>query len=242
MTIHKASKDPVLIKKIALKIWSLRTEIEEVIRFRLKEAENREVSSPPIKDLIDEYQGNVSPQDIEAIFKNISSNKEGDEDEGEGEDEQEDEEEDLEESEESSEDSDSNVVIQRTPQIPEDKITRGKTLLSEINMEHIYLFAEDSFIEGKNVVIEFLIPKMFSLNAQVIHCRKHSMSSRVISQQKLPHRACFKFTFLKPGEKSLLRQFLLSIEPEKVIVQQTEDQEGSGEEDDDFGELDDLDM
>lgn len=81
MTIHKASKDPVLIKKIALKIWSLRTEIEEVIRFRLKEAENREVSSPPLKDLIDEYQGNVSPQDIEAIFKNLSSDEEGEESE-----------------------------------------------------------------------------------------------------------------------------------------------------------------
>ena len=89
---------------------------------------------------------------------------------------------------------------------------------------------------------EFLIPKMFSLNAQVIHCRKHSMSSRVISGQKLPHRACFKFTFLKPGEKSLLRQFLQSIEPEKVVVQQTEESDGAGEDDDDFGELDDLDM
>ena len=89
MTIHKASKDPVLIKKIALKIWSLRTEIEEVIRFRLKEAENREVSSPPLKDLIDEYQGNVSPQDIEAIFKNLSSDEEGEESEEEEEEEEE---------------------------------------------------------------------------------------------------------------------------------------------------------
>ncbi|MBG08679.1 MAG: hypothetical protein CME68_07965 [Halobacteriovoraceae bacterium] len=232
MTIHKASKDPVLIKKIALKIWSLRTEIEEVIRFRLKEAENREISSPPFKDLIDEYQGNVSPQEIETIFKNVKSDEEDDDSENE----------DLEEGDEASEESDDNVVIQRTPQIPEEKITKGKTLLSEINMEHIYLFAEDTFIEGKNVVIEFLIPKMFSLNAQVIHCRKHSMSSRVISGQKLPHRACFKFTFLKPGEKSLLRQFLLSIEPEKVIAPQTDEQDGDGEDDDDFGELDDLDM
>ena len=234
MTIHKASKDPVLIKKIALKIWSLRTEIEEVIRFRLKEAENREISSPPLSDLIDEYQGNVSPQEIEAIFKNMSS---GDESEEDAESEEEEE-----ESDEASEENEGNFVTQRTPQIPEEKITRGKTLLSEINMEHIYLFAEDTFIEGRNVVIEFLIPKMFSLNAQVIHCRKHSMSSRVISGQKLPHRACFKFTFLKPGEKSLLRQFLQSIEPEKVVVQQTEESDGAGEDDDDFGELDDLDM
>ena len=59
MTIHKASKDPVLIKKIALKIWSLRTEIEEVLKFRLKEADKRGLTSPPI-DLVEEYQGNVS--------------------------------------------------------------------------------------------------------------------------------------------------------------------------------------
>ncbi len=235
MTIHKASKDPVLIKKIALQIWTLRTEIEEVIKFRLQEAETREISSPPFKDLIDEYQGNVSPQEIEAIFKNLSSDEESEDSEGEGE------EEDEEEGDETSE-NDDNVVIQRTPQIPEEKVTRGKTLLSEINMEHIYLFAEDTFIEGKNVVIEFLIPKMFSLNAQVIHCRKHSMSSRIISGQKLPHRACFKFTFLKPGEKSLLRQFLLSIEPEKVIAQQEDESDGGGDDEDDFGELDDLDM
>ena len=46
--------------------------------------------------------------------------------------------------------------------------------------------------------------------------------------------------FLKPGEKSLLRQFLSSIEPEKVDVAPTEEAEDKG--DDDFGELDDLDM
>ena len=108
-------------------------------------------------------------------------------------------------------------------------------------MEYLFLFSAESFIEGKNVVVKFLVPKAFSLNAEVIHCRKHTMSSRVISGQKLPHRACFKFTFLKPGERSLLRQFLYSVKPEKVI---TEDKDESEEEsgDDDFGELDDLDM
>jgi hypothetical protein len=107
-------------------------------------------------------------------------------------------------------------------------------------MECLSLFCADSFIEGKNIVIEFLIPKTFSLNAEVLHCRKHSMSTRVISQQKLPYRACFKFSFLKPGEKSLLRQFLFSIEPEKVAAAPTEETEDKS--DDDFGELDDLDM
>jgi len=242
MTIHKASKDPVLIKKIALKIWSLRTEIEEVLKVRIREAKKKDISPPPIDDLVKEYQGNVSPQDIETIFKNISptdENKE-DEDEDENEDEEGENQEDSEE--DNQEESDENVVLQRTPNIPEEKVTRGKTLLSEISMEFLFLFSEDTFIEGRNVVVEFLIPKNFSLNAQVIHCRKHTMSSRIISEQKLPHRACFKFTFLKPGEKSLLRQFLLSIEPEKVAVQASEEKQSSDGEDDDFGELDDLDM
>ncbi|MDC0253652.1 hypothetical protein OAK75_02050 [Bacteriovoracales bacterium] len=226
MAIHKASKDPVLIKKIALQIWSLRTEIEEVIRYRVSEANKREIEKPPLDDLIEEYSGKVAPQEIEAIFESTSEEAEGEEAEGE-------------EAEE--EESEGNTVTQRNPLIPKDKITNGKTLLSEINMEYLFLFSANNFIEGKNVVVKFLVPKAFSLNAEVIHCRKHTMSSRVISGQKLPHRACFKFTFLKPGERSLLRQFLFSVKPEKVI---TEDKDESEEEsgDDDFGELDDLDM
>ena len=226
MTIHKASKDPVLIKKIALQIWSLRTEIEEVIRYRVSEANKREIEKPPLDDLIEEYSGKIAPQEIEAIFESTSEEEgeEGEEEETVGEEEPE-----------------GNTVTQRNPFIPEDKITNGKTLLSEINMEYLFLFSADSFIEGKNVVVKFLVPKAFSLNAEVIHCRKHTMSSRVISGQKLPHRACFKFTFLKPGERSLLRQFLYSVKPEKVITEtKDESEEESG--DDDFGELDDLDM
>ena len=50
-----------------------------------------------------------------------------------------------------------------------------------------------------------------------------------------------KFTFLKPGERSLLRQFLYSVKPEKVITETKDESEEEGG-DDDFGELDDLDM
>ena len=233
MTIHKASKDPVFVKKIALRIWSLRTEIEEIVRFRVLESKKQEIDPPPIDDLIQEYAGSVAPQDIETIFSQIKSKTDTENEEGE-----EEEEEDGES--EGEEKDDENIVYQRKPIIPEERVTRGKTLLSEINMEYLFLFCENHFIEGKNIVIEFLIPKIFSLNAEVLHCRKHTMSSRVISQQKLPYRSCFKFTFLKPGEKSLLRQFLSSIEPEKVDVAPTEEAEDKG--DDDFGELDDLDM
>ena len=193
MTIHKASKDPVLIKKIALQIWSLRTEIEEVIRHRILESNKREIETPPLDDLIEEYSGKVAPQDIKAIFEQLSSEEEGGEEEeatvG-----------------EEGEDSEENTVSQRTPLIPEEKITNGKTLLSEINMEYLFLFSANSFIEGKNVVVKFLVPKSFSLNAEVLHCRKHTMGSRVISNQKLPHRACYKFKFgiKKPASEDRL--------------------------------------
>ena len=240
MTIHKASKDPVFVKKIALRIWSLRTEIEEIVRFRILESKKQDIDPPPIDDLIKEYAGSVAPQDIETIFSQIKSKTDKENGDNEEEEKEEEAEEESPPKEGEEEKGEENIVYQRKPIIPEERVTKGKTLLSEINMVYLFLFCENSFIEGKNIVIEFLIPKTFSLNAEVLHCRKHTMRSRVISEQKLPFRACFKFTFLKPGEKSLLRQFLSSIEPERVVEAPSEE---SGEKsDDDFGELDDLDM
>ena len=67
------------------------------------------------------------------------------------------------------------------------------------------------------------------------------MKSRVISQSSLPFRTGIKFTFLKEGERTLLRNFIKSVEPdlepEKATPNDDSEEESSGEDFDLFDEL-----
>ena len=110
------------------------------------------------------------------------------------------------------------VIRQKTPAIEAAKLCHGRTMLGEIYMDKMSFFAGKRFSEGQAIVIEFLIPKRFIVNADVVYCRHYSMKSRIISGQKLPYRISVKFTFLKPGERTLLREFLESIEPDLTTV------------------------
>lgn len=133
-----------------------------------------------------------------------------------------------------------NIAIESPVNLSEDKISKGKTILSEIGMEKMFFFSNKSFTEGQSIVIQFCIPKTFIVNADVIYCRPFNIKSRIISQNNYTHRMLIKFNFLKEGERALLRQFIQSIEPDvtKVVKKPTNDDSDSGESD--FGELDDL--
>ncbi len=96
--------------------------------------------------------------------------------------------------------------------LPKDKIRRGMCVLSEIEIGRLCFFAPQSYIEGQSIVLEFLIPKMFVANAEVVHCRYFNIKGRVIGNNKLPYRIVAQFTFLKEGERALLRQFVESIQ------------------------------
>ena len=102
-----------------------------------------------------------------------------------------------------------------------------------------FLFTDQDLTEDQSLVIKFLIPKAFVLNADVLFSKIYNMSSRVISPNRLGYRVGLKFTFLKPGERTLLRQFLESIHPE---VPEEQEAKGGGEEEDEdeFGELGDF--
>src|SRR5690606_19530112 len=99
------------------------------------------------------------------------------------------------------------------------------------------------FTVGQSIVVEFMIPKRFSVNVDVAYCRAFNLKSRIISNQNFRYRVAAKFTFLKEGERTLLRQFIQSIEPEiqkQLPPKVTQGKQEGG--DDDFGDLDDLDI
>lgn len=254
--IHNSSSDPVLIKKISLKIWSLRDEIEARIQAQIEAGEvTPEVVDTKVAELQSEYTRKSEGGD------NVLQLKTADELPADGEDEMakamaaamEGGVDDA-ASEEAAEANnvvpmsgapvvDGNVIsiaIESPVNLSEDKISKGKTILSEIGMEKMFFFSNKSFTEGQSIVIQFCIPKTFIVNADVIYCRPFNIKSRIISQNNYTHRMLIKFNFLKEGERALLRQFIQSIEPDvtKVVKKAPTEEADSGE--GDFGELDDL--
>jgi hypothetical protein len=241
--IHNSSNDPVLIKKISLKIWSLRDEIESRLKSELDKNPEAQIDVDSIRN---EYIKKP------ALTDNVLSLKSGNDL-----DNSEDEMARAMRGEESTEDSasesasatDNNVVelnananiieVSLTPpELDEAKISKGKTVLSEINMDKMFFFCNRPFTEGQSIVIQFCIPKMFIINADILYCRPFNLKSRIISQNNFSYRVLVKFTFLKEGERALLRQFLQSIEPEVQKIEKKSTTEGDS--DSGFGELDDL--
>ncbi|MBC7540406.1 MAG: hypothetical protein H7281_16400 [Bacteriovorax sp.] len=258
--IHNSSSDPVLIKKISLKIWSLRDEIEARINDKL------EAGTPSGALDLMEIRAHYSPKNLQN--NNVLSLKPNAElDTGEDEMARAMAEVEAEESSETAEaatdsEAGSENVIDLAPQtppenvvsidqniisisldapnIPEDKVSKGKTVLSEISMDKMFFFCNKPFTEGQSIVIQFCIPKSFIVNADILYCRPFNLKSRIISQNNYTHRALIRFNFLKEGERALLRQFLQSIEPDLVKVEKKAEASKNDNDGSDFGDLDDL--
>jgi hypothetical protein len=256
-----SSKDPVLIKKIYLQIWTLRDEVEAIITARVSAGESEVIS---VEDLIEEYKTR-SPAEIAAggsgtlevldggKVEEVEVEKEEEEAKASTEDSAEENEEDKAE-EASSEDQKEEAsasddqkgedqpvnVIQRRPKLSEDKLYKGTTVLTELNMEEMYFFSNQTFLEGQSIVIEFLIPNKFILNADVFYSRPYNHKSRIIRDNNLIYRVAVRFSFLKPGERTLLRQFVQSVEPD--LSKQAKPKAAPKKESDSFDDLDDLDL
>lgn len=262
--IHNSSSDPVLIKKISLKVWSLRDEIESRIQEKMNAGEMvPESLEIKIKELQAEYtKKSAQPDNVIQLKSAEDLPLEGDDEmeramaaamEGETEAEPEAETQALDEvdriipinkeSPSLAPEVDNNIIrvhIEAPTFLPEEKISRGKTILSEISMERMFFFSNKSYTEGQSIVIQFCIPKTFLVNADVIYCRPFNIKSRIISQNNYTHRMLIKFNFLKDGERALLRQFIQSIEPEiPKISKKAASTETDGDESG-FNELDDL--
>ncbi|MCO4793365.1 MAG: hypothetical protein KC493_06630 [Bacteriovoracaceae bacterium] len=262
--IHGSSNDPVLIKRIPLRIWHLRDEIEAIVKDRLiaRKHNGEEGDAPSVEDLIQEYKPKPKPTtdsetpdaaegapSLEVIEGGEPETEEGEASEGE---EAANPEEDQEAADEAKEmvggKSDDElkkdaVIIQRRPQLEEDKVIHATAILAEIDMDHMYIFSNNKFIPGQSIVLDFVVPKRFTINADVFYCREYNMRSRIISDKKLPYRIAVRYTFLKEGERTLLRNFIASIEPSieavKVVPKM---QSAASDDDDDFDELDDFDL
>ncbi len=236
--IHNSSSDPVLIKKINLQIWSLRDEIEA----RLLEKVN---ATPDSEINIEDFRGQF-------IKDGVTSNNVVPLKSGEVLDNSEDEIARAMRGEEISDTpadalatpaqpvANSNIIniTFAPPEIPEDRIFKGKTVLAEISMEKMFFFCNKGFTEGQSIVIRFCIPKMFLINADVLYCRPHNLKSRIISKNNYNYRVLIKFTFLKEGERALLRQFIQSIEPD--LSKFDKKQKSTNSKDDDLSALKDL--
>jgi len=228
--IYNSSSDPVLIKKINLKIWSLRDEIESRIS-------DKSETEPASEDFdISEIQKRYSPKGPNA--ENVLALKpNADLDTGE----------DVTTPEEPSAPAeeinpsnlvsiDQNIITISLdlPNIADDKIYKGKTVLSEINMDRMFLFTNKAFTEGQSIVIQFCIPKSFVVNAEILYCRIFNLKSRIISQNNYTHRALIRFNFLKEGERALLRQFLQSVEVDVTKIEKKKNS-SNNEDDSEFG-------
>lgn len=259
MGILGSSKHPILVKKISLRLWSLRDEIECIINKRIESLSDKQATEVTIEDLKKEYSLTQQPtsQTQEIVSQTI-----------EGEDNGEDEmmkalalandntDETLENNEQSlegqdisnkthSHDSDETdtLIRQRFPTLPSQSIVSGISFLSEITMDEMFLFTSKHFLIGQNIVLEFLIPRHFCITATVFYCRLFNMKSRIISHNKLPYRLGIKFHFERPGERSILREFLQSVEPDlSQLVPVTTANQNDDDDDDDFAELDDIEL
>jgi len=94
-----------------------------------------------------------------------------------------------------------------------DKISYGFALLADVNMDWLLTFSKNPFVRGQSVVIEFLIPRPFMMNAEVVVCNHYAMRSRIISQSKPDFRLQCRFTYIMDGERARIRDFLTSVEP-----------------------------
>ena len=254
------SNHPVNIKRINLRIWTLRDEIEACIQQRIEKQGGDNVEIEDIK----EFYSNLKPRkawsdnqqghELEeqnrqpGVEATAEINAEDDDPEEASEQETPDEgdkpqtqagemAQEVMECDQGNPKTGALQEFKRVKPSP-DKMTPGFAFLSEIHMDQILFFGKRSFTNGQNIVIEFLIPNKFNVSAEVMASVDIDRSSRIISATKPSHRVQSAFTFLFDGERGQLRDFLKSIEPnippppKKLKKQESED-----DEDDDFDDL-----
>lgn len=233
--IYNKSSHPIEVKKISIRLWSLRDEIEAAVGRRMKECEAAGVPLF-IEDIKRFYnmnmqaplteQGKVLQLHKDASSDGLNSLMEtlGAEDKAQASTDNTEapktfnDAEDIiaEQTLQGLENKKPNPILDRPyqRQAPDlDKISYGFSLLSDINMETLLSFTKERFLQGQSVVVEFLIPQTFILTADVTYCHHYALRSRIISSTKPDYRVQCRFTYSMPGERDNLRKFLKSVEP-----------------------------
>lgn len=226
--IYNKSGHPIEVKKISVRLWGLRDEIEAAIERRMKECEAAGVplfiddikkfynlNAPATPDNVYQLTPKASEADgMASLMESVADEAKA---EAAGETKLDNAEEIIaEQTTQGLETKKPNPILERPyqRQAPDlDKVSYGFTLLSDINMDNILSFTKDSFLQGQSVVVEFLIPQSFMMTADVSYCHFYAMRSRIISSTKPDYRLQCRFTYSIPGERENLRNFLKSVEP-----------------------------
>ena len=223
MTIYNKSAHPVEIKKISIRVWALRDEIEAAVERRIKECEAAGVPlyiedirkfynlGTSASNVVPFAQNNEDAADMANLMESLNeknplneANEIIEQQNSEG-----------------IENSQPNPILRRPfqRQAPDlAKTSYGFTFLSDINMDTILGFTKEKFVQGQSVVIEFLIPQAFIMDADVTYCHHYALRSRIISSTKPDYRIQSKFNFEAPGQREVLRNFLRSIETDVNLL------------------------
>ena len=235
------SNHPVEIKKIGIRIWRLRDEIEKVLEVKLADLNTESEEGKNALDEVEKTYSFLSRPMAEVIPLHKEENNQEENSEEESNEENSDEESTEEKKDEESTEEDSSEeekenneeeaneeeavkepggpteeVTLSTPPAPpleEEKVASGVCFLADLSMDYIHFFSEDLFIEGQTIVIEFMVPSKFNLVAEITRSINYNLKSRIISSSRPPYRLSAKFRLERPGDRSIFRRFLQSIEP-----------------------------
>lgn len=258
------SNHPVEVKKVKIRIWTLRSEIEAAIAIKLENTDESDLTKLDIQDIQTFYHNHVPREIEEDDFEDIdmddsnvseltteedveeSEEAEADEsesDEAEKEEQTNDDTEDNKAQVESLEESDSekeeasNSTFTRP--IPKDEyIFQGELLLADLHMDQVMLFTDRKFLRGQNIIIQFMVTSPFVISGEVKHVVNFARNSKIIKEIKLDHRIQVECSLLFPDERSRLREFLTSVEP--TIPPAPKRIKNISESDDDDDDFDDL--
>ena len=162
--VHNEVERPVSVKKISLRIWSLKDEIKSVLKERLKANSDDKVN---IQGIVDEYEGGhsaISEEKGEGL-RVIQGGDEADDQEH--------------QNQVQKKIGVSTIIKQFKPTgIPQGKMGIGTALISELNMEEIRFFSNSYFVPGQAVVIEFLVPQRFIVNADIGYCNRYKCTKQ----------------------------------------------------------------
>ncbi len=251
------SNHPIEIKKVRVKIWTLRSEIElhlNKISSIIDEKEKTQkleklkryfklIEKNSQGEVIDAgFSGSMNDDEFAKMAESIETEDEENKPEGEQVEASEASESEAEIEEEDEED---NVVslypkgielIERQSPL---NAGMGFVFLSDLNMNDGLLFSSEKFTIGQTVVIEFLVPKRFFISSTVTYCRNLDNNTKIISETKPKFRVCFENILSYPAERTNLRNFLKSIEP-TIPLEPMRPMTSSDSDDEDHDDLDEL--
>ncbi|MBF0314526.1 MAG: hypothetical protein HQK50_10855 [Oligoflexia bacterium] len=210
--LYKNSNDPIEMKKISLRIFSMRSYLEAFIKGYVKNIEVDDLSIQELNALFNQYYQDTYliehfPHVIQdkTVLPAVKENPEENKNNKEG----------------NKGNNNEDGPIQMSfgipihPLIPEEKTAYGKTFISDINIANIGLFSTKPYLIGQNIIIEFDLPHTFSVGAEVLSCKNFNIHSRIISTNRPPFRIHASFVFTRKGERTLLRNFIESMEPDR---------------------------